>query len=116
MVGKLSTRLYTDKVNIQRISSAAVDERGLESTDWATITTNVKCHIQNLGSTENRQGRNTILTNFLIQIPTNVDVKASDRLQDVVDSSLYYEIDGVRKSFTSTNRVLGVVVTAHAFE
>ena len=116
MVGKLSTRLYTDKVNIQRISNNTVDERGLESTAWSTVTTNVNCHIQNLGSTENRQGRNTILTNFVIQIPSDTDIKASDRLQDCSNTSLYYEIDGVRKSFTSTNRVLGVVVTAHAFE
>lgn len=116
MVGKLSTRLYTDKINVQRISDDAVDERGLESTSWSTVLTDVKCHIQNLGSTENRSGRNTILTNFIIQIPSDVDVKASDRLQDVVDTSIYYEIDGVRKSFTPTNRVLGIVVTAHTFE
>jgi len=116
MVGKLSTRLHTDKVNIQRISSSAVDERGLESTSWATITTNVKCHIQNLGSVENRSGRNTILTNFVIQIPSDTDIKASDRLQDVVDTDLYYEIEGVTKALTPSNRVLGVVVTAHAFE
>ena len=90
MVGKLSTRLYTDKVNIQRISDNSVDERGLESTSWSTVTTNVKCHIQNLGSTENRQGRNTILTNFVIQIPSDTDIKASDRLQDCSNTSLYY--------------------------
>jgi head-tail adaptor len=116
MVGKLSTRLFTDKVNIQRISDTSIDERGLESTDWSTISTNVKCHIQNLGSQENRAGRNTVLTNFIIQIPSDVDVKASDRLQDTVNTDVYYEIDGVRKSTTPTNRTLGLVITAHAFE
>tara|TARA_Y100000004_G_scaffold139999_2_gene158997 strand:- start:1028 stop:1378 length:351 start_codon:yes stop_codon:yes gene_type:complete len=116
MVGKINTRLFTDKVNVQRNLENTLDERGLGSTSWTTTLSDVKCHIQNLGSVENRQGRNTILTNFVIQIPSDVDVKASDRLQDVVDTSIYYEIDGVRKSLTSTNRVLGITITAHTFE
>ena len=116
MAGKINTRLFTDKVNVQRIGDNQLDERGLESTSWSTTLTNVQCHIQNLGSVENRQGRNTILTNFVIQVPSDVDIKASDRLQDVVDTSIYYEIDGVRKSLTSTNRVLGITITAHTFE
>lgn len=116
MVGKLSTRFYTDLINIQTLDDTALDERGLESNTWVTSLTNVKCHIQDLGSQENRDGRNTILTNFIINIPGDVNIQADMRIQDVVDTSKYYEIDGVRKSFTRDNRVLGIVVTCHRFD
>jgi hypothetical protein len=115
MAGKITTRLYTDKINVQTLDDTSIDERGLESNSWETTSSNVICHIQNLGSQENRQGRNTILTNFIISIPSNVNIEADMRLQDVVDTDIYYEIDGVRKSFTRDNRVIGITVTCHTF-
>ena len=116
MAGKITTRLYTDKINVQTLDDTAVDERGLESNNWTTSLSNVVCHIQNLGSVENRAGRNTILTNFIVNIPGDVNVEADMRLQDAVDTSKYYEIDGVRKSFTRDNRVIGITVTCHRFD
>jgi len=116
MVGKLTTRLYTDTINVQTMDDTALDERGLESNSWVTSLTNVKCHIQDLGSVENRSGQNTILTNFIISCPGDVNIKADMRLQDTVDTTKYYEIDGVRKSTTRDNRVLGVIVTCHRFD
>ena len=78
--------------------------------------TNVPCRIVEQGEVENRDGRNTVIKNFIIYIHGDSAIKASDRLQDTVTSTLYYEIDSVRRSKSRQGRVLSTIINAHTFE
>lgn len=116
MAGQLHKRLFRDSINVQRISSTTMDERGIESQAWQSHLSNVVCKIDSAGTTEAKGDRNTILENFTIYFHGNVDVKANDRLQDTSDSSVYYEIDSIRLSKNRTGNIIGVVASAHLFD
>ena len=116
MAGQLRKVLFEHTVNVQRLDENTVDERGEKSDTWSNHIVNVPCRIVEQNEVENRSGRNTILTNFIINVPGDVNIEADMRLQDVVDATKYYEIDGVRKSFTRDNRVIGITVTCHRFD
>jgi len=51
-----------------------------------------------------------------IEFNNNSETIADSSLLIFDNTDVYYEIDGVRKSTTPTNRTLGLVITAHAFE
>ena len=68
------------------------------------------------GETENRDGRNTVIKQFIIYVHGDSAIKASDRLQDTTNTSLYYEIDSVRRSKSRQGRVLSTIINAHTFE
>lgn len=116
MVGQIHKRLFRDTINVQRISGAAVDERGIESQTWQAHLSNVMCKMDSSGTTESKGGRNTVNENFTIFFPDNVDIKANDRLQSTSTATLFYEIDAVRKSRNRTGTVIGLVVQAHTFD
>lgn len=116
MAGQIHKRLFRDTINVQRVTDTAVDERGIESQSWQAHLSNVMCFIQSSGTTEAKGGRNTIMENFTIFFPADVDVKANDRLQSTSDSSEYYEIDSVRESKNRSGTVIGKVLSAHIFE
>ena len=116
MVGQLRKVLFEDKVNVQRLDQATVDERGELSDTWSNQFTDVPCRIVEQGEVENRDGRNTVIKNFIIYIHGDSAIKASDRLQDTVTSTLYYEIDSVRRSKSRQGRVLSTIINAHTFE
>lgn len=116
MVGQLKKVLFEDKINVQRLDQATVDERGELSDTWSNQFTNLACKIVEQGETENRDGRNTVIKQFIIYVHGDSAIKASDRLKDVVDSDLYYEIDSVRRSKSRQGRVLSTIINAHTFE
>lgn len=101
MAGKYPERLLINTVNIQRVSSTAVDSRGLQSTQWANSTENVKCRLVFNNEQENRAGRNTIVQSWTGYFQGTVDVKASDRIYEP-STGRYFEIDNVS---VSNNRV-----------
>tara|TARA_B100001996_G_scaffold175240_1_gene133770 strand:+ start:3029 stop:3379 length:351 start_codon:yes stop_codon:yes gene_type:complete len=116
MVGQLKKVLFEHTVNVQRLDENTVDERGEQSDTWSNHITNVPCRIVLQNEVENRQGRNTVLKQFVVYCHGNHDIKASDRLQDTTDATLYYEIDSLRASKSRQGRILSVVITAHTFE
>jgi|TARA_R100000278_G_scaffold66413_1_gene53068 head-tail adaptor len=116
MAGQLRKVLFEHTVNVQRLDENTVDERGEKSDTWSNHIVNVPCRIVEQNEVENRSGRNTVLKNFIIYCHGNRDIKASDRLQDTTDNTLYYEIDSLRKSHSRDGRVLAVTITAHTFE
>ena len=116
MVGQIHKRLFIDKINVQRISASTVDERGIESQSWQSHLTGVDCKIVSSGTSEAKDGRNTILENFTAYIHGDIDIKANDRLQDYTDNNLYHEIDAVRKSHNRSGGVVGLILSTHIFE
>lgn len=116
MAGQIHKRLFRDTINVERITANTVDERGIESQVWQSHLTNVMCKIDSLGTSESKGGRNTILENFTIYVPDNIDIKANDRLQSTSDSELYYEIDGVRLSRNRSGTVIALTISCHIFE
>ena len=89
MVGQLKKVLFDNKINVQRLDQATVDERGELSDTWSNQFTNLDCRIVEQGETENRDGRNTVIKQFIIYVHGDSAIKASDRLQDTTNTSLY---------------------------
>ena len=116
MVGQLKKVLFEHKVNVQHLDQSTVDESGELSDTWSNKFTDIACRIVEQGETENRDGRNTVIKQFIIYVHGDSAIKASDRLQDTVNNSLYYEIDSVRRSKSRQGRVLSTVINAHTFE
>lgn len=116
MVGQLKKNLFEHTINVQRLDENTVDERGEKSDTWATVLSNVPCRIIENSEQENRDGRNTVIKTFTIYVHGDHAIKASDRLQDTTDTSLYYEIDSLRKSKSRQGRVLSSILNAHTFE
>ena len=116
MVGQLRKVLFEHTINVQRLDSNTLDERGEQSDTWSAHLTNVPCRIIEQGEVENRSGRNTVVKNFGIYVHGDRDIKASDRLQDTTDTTKYYEIDSVRRSYSRDGRLLAVTLAAHLFE
>lgn len=116
MVGQLRKVLFEHTINVQRLDENTLDERGEMSDTWSAHVTNAPCRIIEQGEVENRSGRNTVLKNFIIYVHGNHDIKASDRLQDTTDATLYYEIDSIRRSKSRQGRLLGLTISAHTFE
>lgn len=85
----LNTHILNDTVEIQRISGSGLDSRGNTSEDWATNTASASCRKVSNGTTEDRDGRNTIVESITLYFGETVDIKASDR---ILDGSKYYEI------------------------
>lgn len=85
----LNTHLLNDSVEIQRITPSTVDERGNINNDWSTSTSSANCRIVSAGSTEDRDGKNTIVESLNLYFAESVDIKANDRIKD---GSKYYEI------------------------
>lgn len=85
----LNTHILNDTVEIQRITATALDSRGNTSDDWATNTASATCRKISNGTTEDRDGRNTIVESITLYFGETVDVKASDRIKD---GTKYYEI------------------------
>ena len=54
MVGQLKKVLFEQKINVQRLDQATVDERGELSDTWSNQFTNLACKIVEQGETENR--------------------------------------------------------------
>tara|TARA_B100000900_G_scaffold370408_1_gene348909 strand:+ start:7998 stop:8345 length:348 start_codon:yes stop_codon:yes gene_type:complete len=94
MPARFPRRLLIDKVHIQRTSGSSVDERGIESNDWANVSSNVPCRFTLINEVENRDGRNTVVRSFNLVLPGDTDVKASDRIYEA-SSNKYYEIESV---------------------
>tara|TARA_A100001201_G_scaffold127845_1_gene112717 strand:+ start:1458 stop:1793 length:336 start_codon:yes stop_codon:yes gene_type:complete len=84
--------LLIDTVEIQRITPSSVDARGNISNEWSTSTAAAKCRKISNGSTEDRDGKNTIIEGITIYFGDDVDIKASDRIKD---GSKYYEVTAV---------------------
>lgn len=105
MAGKYPTTLLINKVHIQRVSSTAVDSRGLQSQAWSNIAENVKCRLVFNTEVENRSGRNTVIQSFTGYFEGSVDLKASDRIYEP-STGRYFEIDSVQISANRHGRVL----------
>ena len=88
----LNTHILNDTVEIQRITATGLDSRGNTSDDWATNTASATCRKISNGTTEDRDGRNTIVESITLYFGETVDVKASDRIKD---GTKYYEIIAV---------------------
>ena len=80
----LNTNLLIDQVNVERITTSGVDDRGNPSNTWSTLYTNANCRLIKNGSVEDRDGRNTIIE--------GITIKANDRIKD---GTKYYEITGI---------------------
>ena len=52
MVGQLKKVLFDNKINVQRLDQATVDERGELSDTWSNQFTNLDCRIVEQGETE----------------------------------------------------------------
>ena len=88
----LNTHVLNDTVDIQRITPSSVDSRGNISNDWTALTSSIKCRIISNGTTEDRDGRNTIVEGLTLYFAGGTDVKASDRIKN---GTKYYEIIAV---------------------
>tara|TARA_A100001011_G_scaffold392112_1_gene478969 strand:+ start:1294 stop:1641 length:348 start_codon:yes stop_codon:yes gene_type:complete len=104
MAARFPRRLLIDTVNIQRSSGSSVDERGNPTDNWSNATSGVKGRLTFIAETEDRDGRNTIVRNFSLDIPGEVDVKASDRIFEP-SSGKYYEINSISQSRMKDGRV-----------
>jgi len=94
MPSRFPRRLLIDKVHVQRTTGTSVDERGIESNTWSNASSNVPCRFTLLSESENRDGRNTVIKNFNLVMPGDVDVKASDRIFEE-STGKYYEIEAI---------------------
>ena len=88
----LNTHVLNDTVDIQRITPSSVDSRGNISNDWTALTSSIKCRIISNGTTEDRDGRNTIVEGLTLYFAGGTDVKANDRIKN---GTKYYEIIAV---------------------
>tara|TARA_Y100000361_G_C10998716_1_gene258109 strand:+ start:108 stop:443 length:336 start_codon:yes stop_codon:yes gene_type:complete len=88
----LNTNLLIDQVNVERITTSGVDDRGNPSNTWSTLYTNANCRLIKNGSVEDRDGRNTIIEGITIYFDDQVTIKANDRIKD---GTKYYEITGI---------------------
>ena len=104
MAARFPRRLLIDTVNVQRTSGSSVDERGIESNTWADVATGIKGRFTFLSESEDRDGRNTIVRNFSLDLPGEVDVKASDRIFEP-STNKYYEINSITQSRMKDGRV-----------
>ncbi len=89
----LNTNLFHDTVTIERHSASGVDDRGNLTSDWASNQADVKCRVISGGSTEDRDGKNTIIEGLTVFFDKSVNIKANDRIKN---GTLYYEITGVQ--------------------
>ena len=85
----LRHRFLPETCTIQSVSESNLDERGLPSDDWADATVNVKSKFESRGVQEDRDGRNTTIESFNVNIEKGVSVVPGDRL---VRGSQYHEI------------------------
>ena len=74
MPARFPRRLLIDKVHIQRTSGSSVDERGIESNNWANVSTDVPCRFTLISETENRDGRHMLklLIEFMNHLQVNI--------------------------------------------
>ena len=93
--------LLIDTVEIQRITPTSVDDRGNIANDWATYNAAAKCRKVSNGSSEDRDGKNTIIESLTLYFGDDVDIKANDRIKD---GSKYYEIVGIYTARDSIGR------------
>ena len=100
----LNTHILNDTVEIQRITASGTDARGNISDDWSTLSSSANCRKVSGGTAEDRDGRNTIVRNFSLDIPGEIDVKASDRIFEP-SSGKYYEINSISQSRMKDGRV-----------
>ncbi len=105
----LNTNLFHDTVTIERHSASGVDDRGNLTSDWAANQADIKCRVISAGSSEDRDGKNTIIEGLTIYFDDTVTIKANDRIKN---GSLYYEITGVQTKKDAKGETCYTVVDA----
>ena len=80
-----------DDVTIESRSTSSVDERGLYSDSWSTLTT-TKGRLETARSQEEEDNSEMLIDDFDLYIPSSIDIKNSHRVNI---SSKYYEVLGV---------------------
>ena len=68
MAGSYPERLLIHRVSIQRTTGSNYDTRGLDSDVWTNSSTNVPCRLVFLSEVESRDGRNTVVQNWTINL------------------------------------------------
>lgn len=93
---KITTSLLNESIDIERLSGSQYDDRGLSTSTWSTIATNVQARIIRNNNISESRDNSRVADNreFLVVVQGGVDVTTKDRL--VIDGS-YYEIESVNK-------------------
>lgn len=80
-----------DDITIESRSTTSVDDRGLYTDSWSTLST-TKGRIESVRSQEQEDNSEMLINEFDLYIPASVSIKTSHRINI---SSSYYEVLGI---------------------
>lgn len=73
------TSLLIHTVTIQRRTRTGEDEQGVDVFTWGTVAT-TPAWVEQSEATEVREGRDAVVTDWLIFLPADIDINAHDRV------------------------------------